>query len=170
MVVDQGPATVVRVDHRVALHAQEGKMTVGIKGYSVEIDEEDFTIVQLGGWCPSVCRGKVQFGKKMGGKHVFLHRVICPVPAGFQVDHVDGNTLNNTRVNLRPCTRSQNRFNANMKHNSRSGFKAVYFVSRRNKWATSIGRKWLGYFSTPEEAAAAYRAAAIKIAGSFARW
>lgn len=100
----------------------------------------------------------------------FMHRIIMRVGRGQMVDHADGDSLNNQRSNLRLCTPSQN--NANRRGYSKSGFKGVY-RSGRNRWQAMIGRNgrpWnLGSFTSPEGAARAYDAAAIKEFGEFAR-
>lgn len=44
--------------------------------------------------------------------YLIMHRVILNAPAGLEVDHKDGNGLNNTRANLRLVTRRQNVINS----------------------------------------------------------
>jgi hypothetical protein len=97
---------------------------------------------------------------------------------GQEVDHIDGDGLNNQRSNLRFCTRSQNIRNARMKSNNTSGFTGVFKQkdSRGNRtklWYAKImtdeGRKFLGYFSTPEEASEKYQEVAKSSFGEFYR-
>lgn len=54
------------------------------------------------------------------------------------VDHIDGNTFNNRKTNLRLITQSQNTKNSCIAKNNTSGFKGVYFDKKRNQWATEI--------------------------------
>lgn len=73
--------------------------------------------------------------------------------------------------NLREATRSQNAMNARKQRDNTSGFKGV---SRwRGKWQAKIQRdgkqRFLGAFSTPQDAALAYKNAAINLHGEFAR-
>lgn len=90
----------------------------------------------------------------------------------LDVDHIDGNTSNNRLSNLRLATKSQNLANRGAPSVNTSGFKGV---------AARLGGGWrarirvdgknieLGTFYTPEEAHAAYIAAAVHHFGEFAR-
>ena len=91
------------------------------------------------------------------------------------IDHIDGDPSNNRIENLRACTNSQNQFNSQRKCHNRSGCKGVVFHPKcpRKPWQAKIakaGRVFsLGYYTTLEEAAAAYAAGAAEHAGEFAR-
>lgn len=104
---------------------------------------------------------------------VSMHRLIASAPRGVEVDHKDGNGLNNTRGNLRLATHSQNRHNSTMPSNNTSGFKGVSWHKRHRKWyahATVNGKsKHIGHYDTPEDAARAYDAVVREIHGEFAR-
>jgi hypothetical protein len=88
------------------------------------------------------------------------------------IDHRDGDPSNNRWDNLRPATVSQNNANRRPNRNNKSGFKGVV-RHRIGRWCARIkknGRRYhLGSFATPEEAHAAYVAAARKLFGEFAR-
>lgn len=116
----------------------------------------------------------VRRGKRWSSA-IFLHRVIAERMgldiADKDVDHIDGNRLNNRRSNLRAATRSENARNSGARRNSKSGIKGVHL--RDGRWIAQIGmsgrRVYLGSFATIEAAAAAYAEAAKKYHGEFAR-
>lgn len=102
-----------------------------------------------------------------------MHRVIAGAQEGQDIDHWDGDGLNNQRTNLRVCTRSQNAINRRLQANSASGYKGVSWDRHAGKWRAQImvqqGHKYLGIFSDKDDAARAYNQAAIEYFGSFAR-
>lgn len=111
--------------------------------------------------------------RRCGSRIVRMHREILNSSHGNEVDHKDGNGLNNRRKNIRNCTPTQNRRNMGARKNNLSGFKGVSFHHQlRKPWFARInrGRKAtiLGYFGTAEEAARAYDAAARVRHGKFA--
>ena len=137
----------------------------------VSINLEDIELVQNHRWCVARGPGR-RAGHQLevctnvpagGGKHtlLYLHRYLLgqsPFP-GAQVDHIDGNPLNNRRSNLRWVTHQQNAFN-------RVNTRGYYWNKRAKKWLARIGidgRKIsLGYFSSEDEARAAYEAAKLE--------
>jgi hypothetical protein len=86
---------------------------------------------------------------------VLMHREILGlVPGdGLQVDHINGNRLDNCRENLRICTHAQNHQNYHTRL-----YRGVAWCAARNRWQAQAkldGKNhWLGYFATEEEAAA----------------
>jgi hypothetical protein len=89
----------------------------------------------------------------------FIHRIIAGAQPGEEVDHIDRNTLNNKRSNLRIATRQQQGFNRGLFKNNTTGYKGVSF--HRGKWQASIRvngiLEYLGRFTTPEKASEAYQ-------------
>lgn len=107
----------------------------------------------------------------------YMHREVMGVgpddPA--EVDHVDPKlTLVNIPKNLRLATPGQQRANVGMRSDNSSGFKGVCWNKRRNRWLAQIRAfgvyHFLGYFATREEAAEAYRKAAVFYFGEFANF
>ncbi len=151
-------------------------------GYVALVDDEDYELVSEHKWYGTVPtnRGVVYaFGHQYLGyynyKFVRMHRLILGLTdPKQQVDHINKNTLDNRRENLRICSNSQNSCNRDVK-NGISGFRGVYrngkdCPQRPWKACITINRKLtgLGSFKTPEEAALAYDRAAIELHGEFA--
>jgi hypothetical protein len=110
-------------------------------------------------------------------KHIFAHRIIWElingdIATGLEIDHRDGNRLNNYIENLRLATRNDNNRNMGIRRNNTSGYKGVYYFKRDANFQAQISvndkKKHLGYFETAEEAALAYNKAALLYHGDFA--
>lgn len=115
-----------------------------------------------------------------GYGQIGAHRIIWIYNFGcfdipLEIDHIDGNPYNNHIGNLRLATSSQQKMNKRVQSNNRCGLKGAYYhaAHKGKKWRSQIkyeGRYvFLGYYHTPEEAHAAYRAASAHYYGEFAR-
>jgi hypothetical protein len=104
-----------------------------------------------------------------GGTLILLHRLIVNAPKGKDVDHINGNKLDNRRCNLRVCSRGINV--QNQKSWAKSGYKGVN--KNGNYWQANIyydkKRQFLGNFKTIEQAAVAYNEAAYSLYGEHAQ-
>ncbi len=104
---------------------------------------------------------------------VYMHRAILGAPSDMEIDHINGEGLDNRRENLRLALIGQNRRNARKRKDNTSGYKGVYYDKERDKWCANIHFEhkaiFLGRFDTPKDAAYAYDAAAKELHGEFAQ-
>lgn len=95
------------------------------------------------------CGNKTYITYSVDGKNQYIHRLITNCPDGKVVDHINRNTLDNRRVNLRVVSKSANMFN-------QEETKGIDFRKDSGKWRARIfvdGKEnLLGYFSTRAEA------------------
>jgi hypothetical protein len=147
------------------------------KGRVAFVDDEDFERVNQFGWCAhsngyqwyAVRNVLLPDGRRVTER---MHRFVMGLRHGDprQVDHKDrAQTLDNRRSNLR-ATLNQNQQNQGKRKNNTSGFKGVH--KTRGKWQARITVNsrliHLGLFLTPEVAARAYDATAMKYHADFA--
>ena len=94
-------------------------------------------------------------------------------PKGADVDHINGDTLDNRRSNLRVCDRSQNLCNRKKMAGKSSRYKGVSYNKLRGKWDARLmfrGKQYcLGLFKTELEAAKAYDALAREKHAKYAK-
>jgi hypothetical protein len=106
-----------------------------------------------------------------------LHRVVLGVdgiPAtAILADHVDGNTLDCRRANLRLATPSQNAMNRKLRSDNKSGARGVTWDAKHHKWEVRVKvagkQKFGGRFSRIESAEKAARELREQLHGRFAR-
>lgn len=138
--------------------------------YSV-IDEIDVAIVRKYLWSKTVS-GYAQ-GANGSGLPQLMHRVIMSPPKGVEVDHINGDKLDNRRQNLRLCSNAENQRNTSARRECTSSYKGVNFDKASGRWRARIGinRKTIhiGRYTSEIEAAHAYDNAARKAFGEFAR-
>ena len=113
------------------------------------------------------------WNKKLN-KNEYMHRVVMNAPEGMEVDHIDGDKLDNRKMNLRICTKSENSFAKNLtKDGHTSKYRGVTWNKKRKKWIAQIminqKRINLGGYNTEEEAAQVYNKYAQEHFGQFSR-
>ena len=101
-----------------------------------------------------------------------LSRYLMGDPSGFVVDHINGNTLDNRRKNLRICTQSENLRNSKKHIKKSSEYKGVSFVKKVQKYRASIRIKghnfFIGEYKEEKDAALAYNKTALEYFGDYA--
>lgn len=147
------------------------------RGQFAIVDDADFDCLNQWSWqaaeyLPGSFRAKRGIWKNGRVGTIFMHRQILGFPQGKQIDHRNGDALDNQRSNLRVCDVSKNASNRRLiATNNRSGFKGV---SRRDGcWRAQIQcnhrNYFLGSFASAVEAAKAHDRAAVEAFGEFAR-
>jgi len=124
------------------------------RGLVALVDDEDFDELSKFNWHAMKSRSNFYASRRASGKVIRMHNMIVPPPDGFLVDHINKNSLDNRRCNLRLATRLQNVLNSDLKRTSQ--FIGVSYKERDKKWTARIG---LGSFESEAEAAEAVRRA-----------
>ena len=142
------------------------------------IDDEDYKYLKNHKWC-AVFTGRHFYAfrtiyNKIKCRSVYMHREILNPSAGLDCDHINGDTLDNRKENLRMATRKQNLQNEiNPRINNKFKIKGVCWHKTKKKFQAQIRyngkRIFLGRFSVLGDADDAYRRAEIKYFGEFAR-
>jgi hypothetical protein len=106
-------------------------------------------------------------------KTVLMHRFLLQPPSNLQIDHINGNGLDNRRANLRLATNQQNQANTRKRGPETSSvYKGVCWAKRHKRWLAKICKDgkniFLGHFSEETDAAKAYDRAATEYYGPFA--
>lgn len=134
------------------------------------IDAADAWVCEGNRWVADWRGENCYVSRNIKRKKQYLHRLLANPGPGECVDHINGNTLDNRRSNLRCCSRQQNAWNGKSRK-PKSGHKGV--VAHHEKWSARLtinGKNlYLGLYSSPTEAALAYNEAAVQHFGEFAR-
>lgn len=145
------------------------------QGKTAIIDDEDYERVSRFRWYAFRNQHGNWYARRSPlGTTQCMHRFILDLPPHYpEVDHVDGDGLNNRRLNLRTATTAQNQANSRTRKDNSSGYKGVGRQQRSSKWHARIkvsGKTLqLGVYDTPEAAAKAYDSKALELRGPFAR-
>lgn len=171
-----------RIKHREALPLDVNDTTIRkiplTQGKVAIVDAADYDWLMQWHWCAYKSKRtwyahRASANKLGKSTTINMHRLIMNAPDDMQVDHIDGDGLNNARSNLRLATPGENQRNSAGRPNKSSRYKGVSWSKDNNKWCASIGfggrHKHLGLYRTEIEAARAYDAAAREHHGEFAR-
>lgn len=142
------------------------------------IDKEKFDLVSQFKWHARKDRHIFYAStntKNCNGTRLYLsmHRLIMQPPNDLQIDHINGDGLDNRLENLRIVYKAQNLFNQRKRaKNTSSQYKGVYLHKKKQKWQAQIQHNkkviYLGYFHKEKDAARAYDMKARELFGEYA--
>lgn len=165
------PNTIVsETENTITLQLSKGQTTI--------IDKKTYWMVKPYKWYTSPTHkgyyaSSVIYTREAGRKKIYLHSHLLRIDSASQVDHINGNKLDNRLSNLRVCNTTQNSQNKTKTVKNTSGYKGVSWNDDKKKWNASIrvnGKTiCLGNFGSKSAAARAYDTAARKYFGEFAR-
>lgn len=143
------------------------KILVGDSQFAI-VDDEDFERVSKHNWHIMRSNGN---SPGYAVSKLRMHRLIIDAPPGFLVDHINGDTLDNRKCNLRLCNNSQNQQNTQSRGGS-SKYKNVSFQRRTGKWMAAFlfnGVRYnCGLWDNEEDAARAVDKKRGEVCGDFA--
>ena len=154
------------------------------KGKVAVVDDEDFDSLSKFKWYArkdarierwdAARRQYNGGGRKEKTKTLLMHRELLGITdSKVKIDHINGNSLDNRKENLRIAKHFENSSNLQKERtNNTSGYRGVWLLKRTGKWQSKIGYKNkrinLGSnFNTAEEAARAYDKKAKELFGEF---
>lgn len=142
----------------------QGKVTL--------VDAADFEMLSHWSWSVSTA-GYARRGQRRSGPsdHVYMHRQLMLPEQDQEVDHINGQPLDNRRANLRLCSHQENQ-RSSRRFQGTSSHKGVHWQTRAGMWLadlTTDGHKYhLGRYLSENAAARAYDAKARELYGEFA--
>lgn len=140
------------------------------QGLFVKVDDSDYATLNKHPWFVQYTGAKKKYPyavRKVRGKKIPMHRHIMGNPVNMHVDHINHDTLDNRRCNLRVCTATQNKQNQETQLASRTGKKGVQ-PGYGGKFVVFVRASYVGTFDDIKAAAMAYDIEAIRLFGEFA--
>ena len=153
--IDLNTATAIGTDCNGKKFIIDAEDWLKVKDYCWRINNEGYVRTQVNGKC------------------IGLHRFLMNFPDDMLIDHINGDTANNCKSNLRIVTDQQNAMNRKKQSNNSSGCSGVSWKKSRDKWVARIMYKGkiinLGSFTNKEDAIKVRQEAEIKYFGEFKR-
>lgn len=153
----------------VPIYGKNGQCAVA------KVDDCDFELASSYRWNLRRTKGSgrdyVYAYAKRRPSGLWMHRLIAKTPDGMVTDHVNHDTLDNRRSNLRPCTFSQNSFNRVLRSDSTTGERCLYFDKSRGRWRVVVkanGKRFRKWFSSIEVAREERDRKILEMHGEFA--
>jgi hypothetical protein len=177
------PSGVYPRPRRPIIHNGDGTINIVLtRGMLALADAADYALLAQYAWQTQRDRWTGRwcaYHSFTGGASISMQRLILAAADGLEVDHVNGDGLDNRRANLRLAPRHELRGNQQKYRNNISGFTGVVPVSGWKKY--HLARPWrarvqldgrtiaCGNYATPVEAARAYDFVVLQVWGPFAR-
>jgi len=102
---------------------------------------------------------------------IYLHRFVMNIGDNEIIDHINHDTKNNKKINLRICNQSKNQMNKKIQSNNKSGVTGVFWDKQRNAWKSYISKNKkrinLGWFDNFKEAVKVRKEAEEKYFGEY---
>lgn len=146
--------------NKIIRHSEYSELIIDSEKYGIKyckIDNEDIDKITKHRWALRYDKGINNFYLmcKHLNKSIHIHRIITNCPDGLVVDHLNHDTLDNRKKNLKVCTQQDNMQNKNIQKNNKSGYSDV--LLRKNgkyqaRYTFNKKRMYLGMFNTLEDA------------------
>ena len=134
------------------------------------VDDGDFEAVSKFKWYCQKANSNRYYAKR-STDNLYLHRFILNPPTHQEIDHINGDSLDCRRSNMRICSHAENMFNKRIYKNNTSGFKGV--CPEKGLWCVQLKkggqRVFRKYFKDLLDASQAYQRVAFFYHGRFAR-
>lgn len=141
-------------------------------GNAFVVDRDDWPLVRDYCWVEKHGPGNIYLMAYVSkGKYIRLSRLITNAGENEVVDHINHDTMDNRKANLRKVTQAHNLLNVGIRSNNTTGITGVWREKRRNKWAAELkihGKKiYLGQYESFDEAVATRKAAEERYFGPY---
>ncbi len=139
------------------------------KGEEFYFDIEDYDRIK--DYCWYLHRGYVISVEAQTNKEIYFHRLILPYMSNRVIDHINHQTNDNRKNNLRIVTQSENQMNKKKQSNNTSGVTGVYYDNKYNRWYSVINYNknvlHLGHYNKFDDAVKARKEAEEKYFGEY---
>lgn len=138
----------------------------------VLVDDDDYEKFNRHKWCAS-SSGKNFYAMRAtrkGGKYkaIYMHReILPPLKEDEEIDHINRNTLDNRKANLRRVSRRENALNRIVSTKTSLKYKGVAWHDAKGKFIAYFRNQYIGYFDNEEDAALAHNAVAFAQEGEY---